>query len=364
MNFFPSYKTVCFLTLLCCPAVLTAQFSTDRKTISLGNVELYSDIHTTFNLKNNSGSDVVITKVTTSNSQIAATCGNTALAAGKQTTVTVSGKATTAGRFTYAVYVHTNRSGTPFRLLVKGRSVLDITSCAKDTGKEQSDAFVVMFDNLSFSTDNIEFDYVNDGDIVSKTIYVTNEGDTECEPNLLMLPKYLSVKALPKKLKPGGSGRLVVTLDSRLLEHRMGLTQNTVYASSFSGQKVAKSNVIPVSIVLFDTTSVVSSADAPSIRLETEQLVLPTTKKKKAKGELTIANNGKSNLKIRSLQTFHPAVNVELPKTDLSPGETMTLKVAVIRKYLDMSSASHRILMITNDYRKPVVLVTVKSKFK
>ena len=180
----------------------------------------------------------------------------------------------------------------------------------------------------------------------------------------MMLPKYLSVKAVPKKLKPGRSGYLVVTLDSRMLDHRMGLTQNMVYASSFRGEKVSKSNAIPVSVVLFDTTSVVNSANAPSIQLSTNQLILPAIKKKKTKGELTISNTGKSNLKIRSIQTFHPAVNVELPKTDLSPGETITLKVAVVKKYLDVSSASHRILMITNDYKKPVVLITVKNESK
>ena len=362
MKFFSLYKTVCLMLLLCAPATLLAQFSTAKKTVNVGNVQLYSDINATFSLKNSSGSNLAITKVTTSNSQVEATVSNPALAAGKQTTVNVSGKATTAGRFTYAIYIYTDKSATPYRLLVKGRSLLG-DAYAKSAMKEKPEAFGVRFGNLAFSTDNIEFDYVNDGDVVSKTIYVTNEGDSECEPNLLMLPKYLSVKAMPQRLRPGVRGRLVVTLNSRLLDHRMGLTQNTVYASSYTGEKIAKDNAIPVSVVLFDTTSVVSSANAPSIGLETQELVLPATKKKKAQGELTIVNNGKSNLKIRSVQTFHPAVNVEMPKSDLSPGEAMTIKVAVVRKYLDMSSASHRILMITNDYKKPVVLVTVKSKF-
>lgn len=364
MELFPLHKVLGLGVLLCCSTIIKAQFSVDKKTISIGDVELYSDIDASFRLKNKTNTNVSIKKIITSNSLVKATCSNMTLAANGQTTITVKGQTSTAGRFTYAVYVYTDHSDKPYELFVKGRSVLDLASRDKNSSKTPSSAFGVKFDNLSFSTDNIEFDYVNDGDVISETIYVTNEGDTECEPNLMMLPKYLSVKAVPKKLKPGRSGYLVVTLDSRMLDHRMGLTQNMVYASSFRGEKVSKSNAIPVSVVLFDTTSVVSSANAPSIQLSTNQLILPAIKKKKTKGELTISNTGKSNLKIRSIQTFHPAVNVELPKTDLSPGETITLKVAVVKKYLDVSSASHRILMITNDYKKPVVLITVKNESK
>ena len=364
MKTFSIYKFLSFLLLLGLTTMAHAQFSVDKKTISLGDMELYSNFDATFSLKNKTKANVIITKITTSNSQIVASCHDMALTPGQQTVVNVSGQAAMAGRFTYAICIYTDQSDKPYELFVKGRSILDIAARKDGQPNPMTEAFGVKFDNLTFSSDNIEFDYVNDGDIVSKVIYVTNHGDEECQPNLMMLPKYLSVKATPRKLRPGRSGRLVVTLDSRKLDHRMGLTQNMVYASSFPGEKVSKSNAIPVSVVLFDTTSVINTANAPSMELSTEQLLLPPIKGKKTKGELTITNNGKSNLEIRSIQTFHPAVNVVLPKTSIMPDETITVKVSVLKKYLDVSSASHRILMITNDYKKPVVLITVKNKAK
>ena len=363
MKLFTSYKILCFLVALATCTMLKAQFSVSKRAINMGDIELYSDIDALFNLKNKTNSPITITKVMTSNSLIDAQCNATTIAPNGTVTVTVKGKSPLAGRFTYAIYLFTDNRDKPYELYVKGRSILDVEAHNRfSTNRPKDNAFGVEFGNLTFSTDNIEFDYINDGDVVSKTIYITNNSEKNCEPNLMMLPRYLSVKSTPKILKPGRKGSLTVTLDSRKLDHRMGLTQNIVYASSYPGEKATKENAIPVSVVLFDTTKVIHSAKAPQLELSTTNMVLPQMKRRKVKGTLTLTNNGKSNLEIKSLQTFHPALNVSLPKTTILPGETVTLKVAMVKKYLDVSSASHRILMITNDYKKPVVLITVSNE--
>lgn len=360
MKFTGIYKTVCFFVALGCCVATKAQFSVDKRSQSVGDVELYSDVRTSFTLKNTSGAALNITKVETSNSLVKAECDAESVAANGSVSITVEGQAALAGRFTYIINVYTDRSEQPYVLRVKGRAVLDLNHAGRRTHTDTDDeAYGVQFGDLLFSSDNIEFDYVNDGDVVSKTIYVTNNGENNCRPNLLLLPKYLTVKASPAVLKPGRRGYLTVTLDSRKMDHRVGLTQNTVYASSFEGEKVSKEMAIPVSIVLFDTTSVISSANAPQLKLSTTNLTLPPLKRSKTKGEITLTNAGKSNLEIRSLQTFHPALNVSLSKTLIAPGETVKLKVALVKKYLDASTARHRILMITNDYKNPVVLITI-----
>ena len=351
------------IVALYCTTVAKAQLVADKKTQSVGDVRLYSENSVTFTLKNQNATPLNITKIVTSNSLVKATAEALSLAPNATTTLRVESSTPLAGRFTHAIYIYTDQSEQPLKLNVKGRGFLtpDDMKYSADS-RNKSEAFAVDFGDLAFSTDNIEFDYVNVGDVVSKTIYVTNNGNNNCEPNLLLLPKYLSVKASPKVLRPGRRGYLVVTLDSRKLDQRIGLTQNVVYASSFAGEKAAKENAIPVSIVLFDTTSVIHSDNAPSLELSTTQLLLPPLKRSKVKGEVTITNNGKSNLQIKSLQTFHPAINVSLPKTTIMPGETIKLKVAMVRKYIDKSNAGHRILMITNDYKNPVVLITVDNQ--
>ncbi len=343
---------------------MSAQLIADKKTHNLGSVKLYSEEEVTFTLSNASDSPVTITRILASNSQVETTCSSMEIPAQGSTMLTVTTRATLGGRFTHAIFVYTDTGSQPLELHIKGRAVLNVEADKKrHEVRDTADvSYGVDYGELVFSTDNIEFDYVNDGDVVSKTIYVTNNSDTNCEPNLMLLPSYLSVQAYPAVLRPGKKGYIVVTLDSRKLNHRMGLTQDVVYASSYKGEKTSKENEIPVSVVLFDTTTVISTADAPVIELSTTELVLPPMKKRKVKGTVTITNTGHSRLDIKSLQTFHPAVNVSLPRTFIMPGETIKLKVAVVRKYLDASSASHRILMITNDYKHPVVLINVKNE--
>lgn len=339
---------------------MIAQISVDRKSQNLGALRLYSQNVSTFTLKNTTSRPIEIKKIVCSSSVMAAVSDRTTIPSRGTALITVTDRADLVGRYTRAVYVYTSAAQKPVTLTLKGRVFLDPDLMMQFSGDEGEDEdFSVDYGDLSFSTDNIEFDYVNDGDIVSKTIFVTNKGSETCKPNLLHLPSYLSVKATPTELRPGHKGYLTVTLDSRKLNHNLGLTQDVVYASSFEGENVATDKEIPVSIVLFDTTTVVRSQLAPEISLSTNELRLPKSNKAKLRGTVTITNTGHSPLEIKSLQVFHPAVNVSLSKTALAPGEKVQMKVTLVRKYLDRSSARHRILMITNDYRNPVVLISI-----
>lgn len=347
--------------LLVMPTVGRAQLTADKKQQNLGTLQLYSEATTSYKIKNTANTAVSIEKIVTSSSQIKATCSPTTIPAGGTATVSVSYATDLVGRFTHAVYLYTEGSDKPLALQLKGKVFLNMNQAFERQGMQGSaDDFGVTFGPLTFTTDNIEFDYVNDGDVVTKTIAVTNTGEEKCEPNLLHLPAYLSVEASPRVLRPGRKGYLTITLDSRKLNHNLGLTQDVVYVSSFEGESVSKEREIPVSIVLFDTATVERSNRAPSVQLSTEELDLPNSGKSKVKGTVSISNTGRSDLMIKSLQVFHPAINVSLPKTTIAPGETVNMKVTVVNKYRELSSARYRILMITNDYRRPVVLVSIK----
>ena len=354
-----------FLTLLCALStvvdVARAQLTTDKHVQNLGMYQLYSEAVTTFSVKNTSSAAVDITKIVTSNSRVKATCSPMTIPAGGTAVVSVSYATDFVGRFTQAVYLYATDDDKPLALQIMGNVFFNLKDAHERQGMQNdADDFGVNFGPLTLKTDNIEFDYVNDGDIVSTTIAVTNNGTENCQPNLLHLPPYLSVEASPKVLRPGRRGFLTITLDSRKLNHNLGLTQDVVYVSSYEGESVSKEREIPVSIVLFDTATVERSNRAPAIELSTDELVMPRSGRSKVKGMVTITNAGSSDLIIRSLQVFNPSINVSLPKTVIAPGESVNMKVTVVNKYRDLSSARSRVLMITNDYRRPVVLVSVK----
>lgn len=344
------------------PTIGKAQLTADKKVQNLGTLQLYGEAVTSYIIKNTASSPVNVTKIVTSSSQIKATCSPMTIPAEGTATLSVSYATDLVGRFTHAIQIYAEGSDKPLVLQLKGKVFINVNKAYERQGVQGGgDAFGVDFGPLTLTTDNIEFDYVNDGDVVSRTIAVTNNGEENCQPNLLHLPSYLSVEASPRVLRPGRKGYLTITLDSRKLNHNLGLTQDLVYVSSFEGESVSKEREIPVSIVLFDTATVERSNRAPSLQLSTDELDLTHSKKSKVKGIVSISNTGRSDLQIRSLQVFHPAINVNLPKTTIAPGETVNMQVTLVKKYRDLSNARYRLLMITNDYRRPVVLVSIRQ---
>jgi len=355
------YITAVLFTIVFSQPV-TAQISVDKSAKNIGSVQLYTESTTEFTLKNSSSEDITINKITTSSTVMTAKASSDVIPAGGSIRVSITNQADLCGRFTRVAYVYTSASDKPIALTVKGKTLIDINAAPKHTaGIADPTAFGVDFGDILLNTDNIEFDRVNNGDVVQQIMYVTNNSEERCEPNLLLLPPYLSVKTTPAVLNPGRTGKMVVTLDSRKMENRLGLSQNNVYISTKPGEKVSKERAIPVSVVLIDTSTVVHSDKAPILALNTTELDLPTSNKAKIKGTISITNNGQSILELKSIQTLHPAINVSIPKTQIAPGETIKMSVTVIKKFLEASNASHRILLISNDYSNPIVYIMVKT---
>ena len=76
-------------------------------------------------------------------------------------------------------------------------------------------------DNVLLSTDHIEFDDVNKGDLPQQTLLVLNNGKQNYVPELMHLPPYLTAICQPEVLRPGRIGRITLTLDSRLLPNML-----------------------------------------------------------------------------------------------------------------------------------------------
>lgn len=295
---------------------------------------------------------------------IEASCGCTVtkwdkknIAPGTSSEISVSYNAEMLGHFTKQVAVYTNASKRPTYLTIYGNVVAQLPDCIGEYKRKIGD--------IKLNTEDIEFDDVNIGDTPVKTIEIFNEGTKTYKPELMHLPKYLSAKAIPETLLPNRSGKIQVTLNSRMLNN-MGLTQTSVYLSRFPGDKVDEENEIGVSAVILPEAAQLSEAQlsqAPCISLSSDTLVLEgINEKNKASGTLTITNSGKSTLQIRSLQVFASALNVGVSRK-IAPGKQTKLKITVLRKFLKQNSRNRlKVLMITNDPQQPKVIVIVKLK--
>ena len=95
---------------------------------------------------------------------------------------------------------------------------------------------------------------------------------------------------------------------------------------------------------------------APHLHLSAEELSLDAHHKN---GTIIMTNNGKSALKISSLQMFTGGVKVKLPKSELQPGESTKLRVTIIPDQIRKARSQPRILMITNDPENSKVVITI-----
>lgn len=325
----------------------------DATSLDLGTVLWNKERMATFTVTNVGNKSLVINNVETSCGCTEATWTKSPIKAGKTGTISVAYTADMLGHFNKQLAVYTNADPRPVYLSLKGVVSTD--------APEYDGEYLYKMGNIGVNVNEMIFDNVNLGDQPQLIIEVFNGGSDNYKPELMHLPNYLTAQAVPEELGPGKGGKIVVTLDSRKLRE-MGLTQTSVYLSRYPGDKVCKDTEIEVSAVLlpsFENLTEAQLAAAPAIELSTEKLVLENPgKKKKTKGNITITNTGKSTLNIKSLQVFNSALNVDV-KRKIAPGESTKLNIAVIMRYLKRSKRALRVLMITNDPKRPKIDIDV-----
>ncbi len=276
----------------------------------------------------------------------------TPIAPGDTGTVRATFDAELLGHFEKQLAVYTNTSDQPLYLTLSGDVVTEIKGETKDYPYHIGDIYL--------DTDNIEFDDVHRGDTPSKTLKIYNAGRQSLEPELMHLPKYLSVEADPQVIRPGRTGRLHFTLNSELLR-TYGLTQTSVYVSRFAGDRVNRENELYVSATLLPEQAYTDEelAKAPRAELDSTSINMGSLNgKKRLKRTVILKNTGNTPLKITALQVYNPGLSVSLGKRTLMPGQSDKLRITV------NASTAHfkgrrRVLLITNDPANPKIIIDI-----
>jgi hypothetical protein len=177
---------------------------------------------------------------------------------------------------------------------------------------------------------------------------------------LMHLPAYITAEYQPEMIARGRRGKIELTLHSDKLQD-LGLNQTSIYLARFSGDKVGSNNEIAVSAVLLpDLHFAEEFTRKPNFQISTTELHIGKLgKKTKLTGTVKLSNKGTGVLKLSKIQAFNQAITVSLPKTELQPGEEVKMSVTVNAKFLGMSKAQPRVLIITNDTKKPKEVVNV-----
>ena len=343
--------------LLALPAS-AQKITTQHEVVDCGQVKFRHPVTAEFVMKNEGNKPLVIHNMLKS-------CGCTeveypkkSIAAGESFVVKAVYDAKQMGTFNKQVCLYTNAADEPFILSMRGRVVSNVVDFAGPYNE--------MLGEIKSDVQEVEFDDVNRGDRPVQRIHIFNPTDQMMEPVVMHLPNYLQAQVSPSKVAPRHSAVVTLVLDSKKLRD-LGLKQTSIYLGERPGDKIAPEKEIVVSSVLlpaFDNMAAAKKALAPKAELSTTNLDLGSFgNRKKLKGEVLITNKGKSKLEIRSMQMFTMGLQVQLKKSKIEPGETVKMKVTVVKPDLKKSRAKNpRILMITNDPDNAKVVVKIHVK--
>lgn len=340
--------------LSCCPA-MAQELTVTEATVDCGTTGYEVPVTATFKLLNKGVQPLTI-------SSVHPDCGCTGvdypkheIAGGEQISIKLTYDARQLGHYQKQAAVVTKGNSKPLFLTMKGIILADL--------KDYSGSYPYSVGNLLMDRNYIEFDDVNRGDLPVQEMYIMNNGTTMMEPSVMHLPSYLTAVVQPRRLSPGHSGKVTLTLNSDRVRD-LGLTQTSVYMGRQLGEKVSSESELPVSVVLLPDLKALSGVhrqEAPRLYMSTDSLDLGTFGgRKKISGEIELVNQGHSQLRISSLQMFTPGLKVTLGKRTLNPGESTKLKVTATQSQLQKARTRPRVLMITNDPDHAKVVISIK----
>ena len=337
--------------MLAATTVSAQKLSITKETIDIGRTGYEVPVTATFELKNKGSRKLIIQDVKSDCNCTRVEFPKGEIGSGDKFTIRMTYDSRMLGHFNKQAAIISNATKEPFYITMKGVVLAEL--------KDYSGNYPYDFNLLLSNANNMEFDNVKKGEQRTFEMGVMNNGTTVMQPNILHLPPYLSAKAFPEKLEPGRSGKIVFTLNSEKIRD-FGLTQTNVYLAQQLGEKVKSATEIGVSAVLLPPVK--QMENAPQLVLSDTTLVLDFNGKAKKSGEIVVANSGKSQLDITSLQMFTRGLKVTLGKTRLAPNESTKLKITGVAEDLKKARSAPRVLMITNDPQQAKVVITINSK--
>jgi hypothetical protein len=327
------------------------KLSITKESIDIGRTGYEVPVTATFELRNKSLRKLVIQDVKPDCNCTTVEFPKGEIGANDKFPIRMTYDARMLGHFNKQAAIISNASKDPVYITMTGVVLADLM--------DYSGNYPYDFNQLLTNANELEFDNVNKGEQRTFEMGImNNSSNTVMQPNILHLPPYLSAQTFPERLEPGHSGKIVFTLNSDKI-HDYGLTQTTVYLAQQLGEKINNETEIGVSAVLLPPVRQV--ANAPQLVLSDSVLVLDFGGKAKKSGEIIVANSGKSQLDISSLQMFTRGLKVTLGKTHLAPAQSTKLKITGEAEELKKVRTAPRVLMITNDPQQSKVVITINS---
>lgn len=331
------------------PASTGAQIEFDEKAYNFGDVlESAKFVTHRFIFRNTGNKDLFINTVQTS-------CGCTTpewtrdtIHPGQKGFVDTRYETTgRIGSFQKTVTVYSNATNYPFVHLDISGNVLK-----ENTGGSNDFSFTA--GQITFSKPTINFNPIFDNDIDTQEVRITNKTTMAADFELTgKLPEYAQILNFPGNLDPNESTVIKIIIDGKKIKgygfgaFEIPITTNNPVAP-YTGLYVTYTRK-----QYFPKLSAKQLAKAPKLSINKKVHDFGNTESGDIiKTEFEFTNTGKTALKLHEIYPECSCLKLEFNKTELAPGEKMTVKVTYdtgIKK----GKASESIWIVSNDPTEP-----------
>lgn len=261
---------------------------------------------------------------------------------------------TGAGYFSRRILVHGNLAGTQDTLYVEGTAI-PLSSTPETTYK-------VLHGNLGFRLDKINMGQVFDNVPKIKHVEVFNFGETPILKDSMSYagPSYINVNQVSDAIYPNERGILEFSYDGQM-KGDLGFFEDEIQLYWRDSTLIR----LPVLAEIFEYFAPFPKDDLDNLpqlvlgesEIDLKKISASTIQVK----QISLTNKGNKDLEIRKVQGNCECLVLEIPKTTIHPGETVTLTITFDpkgRQGIDQRN----IYIFSNDPVNPVQLLLIKSR--
>lgn len=228
------------------------------------------------------------------------------------------------GYFNKSLTVTTDFDSNPIILQIKGQVSEGSTNATVEN------QFRIQKGNwrLKSSSFNLGKVYLKD-EYAAKEFAVVNAGDNAITFFKIEGPAYINAEVLPKTLRPGERGKIIVSYNGKK-KNAYGFQSDNIEIHTDDEQEPVKSFSVYATLEeFFPQLTTEQLASAPRLTIQESSIDMGRIRQQTtAVGQVTVMNNGKENLLIRSIQTNCSCVAASADKTTLKPGESAVVKIS------------------------------------
>ncbi len=264
---------------------------------------------------------------------------------------------TTKGRpgpFNKAITVTTNDPKTPNTILfIKGK--------VTPREKTKADFYPRKMGNLRMKTNHMAFMEVHTDEVVTDSIGIYNQWDKPMNLSFGMVPKHVTVKAIPETLEPEAEGHIIFTYDASA-KNDWGLVFERFYLMTNDEKQARKQ--LHVSAKIMEDFSNLSEEELNKAAKVSYNKIRHNFGEVKSGSTVTynfvIKNEGKNKLIIRKVKASCGCTATKPGKKELNPGEETELKVSFNTR--GRNGKQHKtVTVITNDPKNPIQILHIQA---